>query len=611
MKAGSSVIVNTFGTAPNRKFVVEWSNMSVLDEAGTDLNATLTFEVILFEGSNDIQFVYQSLSGARSDGSSATVGMQDSKRTTGVQTGFNQPILRNGSFFSYHFQNGSYTALAADTTPPTKPVVTDAGAATQSRTELSASWTSDDPESGIREFQYAIGRTPGATDVRPFTSTTQSSVVATGLNLDAGATYYFAVKATNNAGLTSEVGVSDGIRVDPAFQPEIKVIPAAPHGSTEFSGIALYAPTAMTVVLKAMDASGALISGTGVRNPTTVSLSAGQQYPRLISEIFNVQAFDGWIEAEASAAGLGIYTATGSWDITRLDGVVVRPLSSDFLLFHAGASGVLVNPSTRTANVSMNNQSLTIPPRSRIAITVPGIARVQSSEPLAAVERSSSTGKLALSAAVASSEGQITLVFPHAVVGGGYTSILSLANVMGLTQDVTISYGTSTATLRLEGNSSTRVSIGDLLQLPAGTLTAGALRVSAGPGLFGSGSPALAGVLDIENQSGLVTMGARPAATNIVFPHVAHGNGLFTGLAFATGDRTATITVDVYDAAGGTPRTATITLEPNQQRARLISEFVSSISVQLGGYIRIRSDQPIWAWEIYGSGDVMASGPPL
>lgn len=609
--SGSSVTVNTFGTAPNRKFVIQWSTLSVLDEAGTNLNASLTFEAILFEGSNDIQFVYQSLTGARSDGSSATVGMQDSKRSTGVQTGFNQAILRSGSFFSYHFQNGSYTLVVADTTPPTRPVVTDGGAATQSRTELSASWTSDDPESGIREFQYAIGRTAGAADIRPFTSTTLNSVVATGLNLDAGATYYFAVRATNNAGMTSVVGVSDGIRVDTAFQPEVKVIPAAPQGNSEFSGIALYAPAAMSVVLKAMDANGNLISGTGVRNPTTVTLSAGQQYARLISEIFGVQTFDGWIETEASAPGLGIFTATGSWDLTRLDGAAVRALSSDFVLFHAGASAVLVNSSTRTASVSMGSQPLTIPPRSRIGITVPGIVRVQSSEPLAAIERTSSTGKLSLSPAVAVSDAPATLVFPHAVTGGGYTSILSLANVGTQAQDVRVTNGTSTAMLRVEGNSSTRVSIGELFQLSAGTLTAGGLRVSSGSALFGSTSPVLMGVLDIENETSLVTMGARPAATNIVFPHVAHGNGLFTGLAFAAGDRAAAIAIEVYDSAGSAPRTTAIALEANQQRARLISEFISSISVQMGGYIRIRSDQPIWAWEIYGSGDVMASGPPL
>src|SRR5206468_3002563 len=124
-----------------------------LDDVGTDLNANLTFEIVLFEGSNDIQFQYQSLAGPHSDGSGATVGIQDLKRLSAVQTGFNQAILRNGLFFSYHFQNGAYSTTISDTTPPTRPVVTDGGTTTQSRTELTASWTSDDPESGIRDFQ--------------------------------------------------------------------------------------------------------------------------------------------------------------------------------------------------------------------------------------------------------------------------------------------------------------------------------------------------------------------------------------------------------------------------------------------------------------------------
>jgi hypothetical protein len=67
----------------------------------------------------------------------------------------------------------------------------------------------------------------------------------------------------------------------------------------------------------------------------------------------------------------------------------------------------------------------------------------------------------------------------------------------------------------------------------------------------------------------------------------------------------------VYGSGGGTPRSATIRIEANQQVARLVSELVSGVGTQLGGYIRVRSDQPIWGWEIYGSTQVMASGPPL
>src|SRR4029078_9287690 len=96
-------------------------------------------------------------------------------------------------------------------------------------------------------------------------------------------------------------------------------------------------------------------------------------------------------------------------------------------------------------------------------------------------------------------------------------------------------------------------SIGDLLHLPPATLTMGALRVAAGQGLFGGAGPALIGVLDIENTEGLLTIGARPAATNIVFPHVAQGNGWFTALALANGNSKASVTIEIYEAAGGTP----------------------------------------------------------
>lgn len=616
LKSGSTVTYRTIGTAPNRRFVVEWSNVSILDEQGNDLNASLTFEAILFEGSNDIQFVYQTLTGTRSDGSSATIGAQDLKRTTAFQTGFNQAVVNSGFFIIYRFRDGSYGAVTPDVTPPTKPVVTDGGALTASRTELSASWTAEDPESGIREYQYAIGKTPGGSDVRPFTTTTQNSVVVSGLNLELNTTYYFAVRAINNAGLVSEAGVSDGIRVDPAFRPEIKIIPSAPNSTAEFSGIALLAPAAMSVVLKAMDANGVLISGAGVRNPTTVTLAAGQQYARLVPELFGIQSFDGWIEVEASGMGLGIYTATGSWDMKSMDGSVAAPASADFMLFHPGASAALVNPSTRTANVTItpvgagSAQSFLIPARSRTVVPMTSVARVRSSEALAALERSTAAGKLAMNVPVAVLDGQTTLVFPHAVIGGGYVSLLTLANLLNTWQDVTITCGASSANLRLDPNSTTRVSIAELLQLSTATIRTGAVRVVSRGSIFGS-SASLLGVLDIENQTGLVTMGARPARTEFAFPHVAHGNGLFTGLCFATGDRTTIITIEIYPPAGGTPKTATITMEPNQQLGRLISELVPAVTTQMGGYIRIRSDQPIWSWEIYGSSEIMASGPPL
>jgi hypothetical protein len=192
-------------------------------------------------------------------------------------------------------------------------------------------------------------------------------------------------------------------------------------------------------------------------------------------------------------------------------------------------------------------------------------------------------------------------VFPQAVVGGGYASTLTLANIGGNAQ-VRVTFPGLDSIQSLPANTSARIPITSRV----GDVVVGAVTAAAAT----EGS-SIVGVLDIENETGLVTIGARPAAMEFVFPHVANGNGLFTGLAFAAGNRTARVTIEVYEAGGGSPKSSTITLGANQQLARLVSELVAGTTAQVGGYIRIRSDLPIWAWEIFGSGQMMASGPPL
>jgi uncharacterized lipoprotein YddW (UPF0748 family) len=102
---------------------------------------------------------------------------------------------------------------SSDTTPPTIPVVTDDGTYAPSQTELHASWTTSDPETGIAGCEYRILE-PGGPIVRNWTSVGVSQEVnAVGLTLGLGKTYVFEVRATNGAGLVSGVGTSDGITI--------------------------------------------------------------------------------------------------------------------------------------------------------------------------------------------------------------------------------------------------------------------------------------------------------------------------------------------------------------------------------------------------------------
>jgi hypothetical protein len=74
---GHGARCNTSGTAPNRKFEVEWRNWEWNYSANTKV---ITFKVILYESDNHIEFVYRRESGSVNNGS-ASIGIQDAINT--------------------------------------------------------------------------------------------------------------------------------------------------------------------------------------------------------------------------------------------------------------------------------------------------------------------------------------------------------------------------------------------------------------------------------------------------------------------------------------------------------------------------------------------------
>jgi len=84
--AGDSIYYATFGSAPNRVFVVEWSGIPRYPAEGA-----LTFEAALFEGSNNILLQYQTLAGPNASGASATVGIEYATGASGVLYAYNTP----------------------------------------------------------------------------------------------------------------------------------------------------------------------------------------------------------------------------------------------------------------------------------------------------------------------------------------------------------------------------------------------------------------------------------------------------------------------------------------------------------------------------------------
>ncbi|GET38287.1 PEP-CTERM sorting domain-containing protein [Microseira wollei] len=87
----------TVGTAGNRRFITQWNNV------GGYFNSPsfMTFQAVLFEGSNNILFSYQDVDSGdfRSFGGEATVGIRNTNGNLNgqnLQWSYNSPSLRNG-----------------------------------------------------------------------------------------------------------------------------------------------------------------------------------------------------------------------------------------------------------------------------------------------------------------------------------------------------------------------------------------------------------------------------------------------------------------------------------------------------------------------------------
>lgn len=100
----SAVRTLSIGTAPARRFVIEWTNWRAYSGTSTD---RLTFQAKLFETTGVIEFHYCTINpvNARNSGESTTVGVEDS---TGMR----------GNLVAYNFPGSIATATAFRLSPP-------------------------------------------------------------------------------------------------------------------------------------------------------------------------------------------------------------------------------------------------------------------------------------------------------------------------------------------------------------------------------------------------------------------------------------------------------------------------------------------------------------
>lgn len=108
------------GEAPERIFVVEWDEVQPFGAAEGD---ALTFAVQLFEGSNDIVFLYEDATAATaSNGAAATIGLQSEAQGVALQYGCDQTVVHDGSQIHFPHPPQPNDTLGLSAPRPSPPV---------------------------------------------------------------------------------------------------------------------------------------------------------------------------------------------------------------------------------------------------------------------------------------------------------------------------------------------------------------------------------------------------------------------------------------------------------------------------------------------------------
>lgn len=141
---------------------------------------------------------------------------------------------------------------------------------------IEANWTAaTDSHSDIARYWYAIGSTPGATDIVNWTDNWfYDSITVTGLNLTYGNTYYVSVRSENGAGLLSSVVTSDGVTITNPTNPPVAIFKVTNSTVCEGTPI-LLTNNSTDATSYVWTTSGGTLSSTTAANPTLLLTTSG------------------------------------------------------------------------------------------------------------------------------------------------------------------------------------------------------------------------------------------------------------------------------------------------------------------------------------------------
>ncbi len=415
-----------------------------------------------------------------------------------------------------------------------------------------------------------------------------------------------------------------------------------------------------TVTYRARSSSGGDLAL--VNNPASSVVSPGRQEARLSEQIFSIpagQPESGWVELTSSLGGspdppIASFAQFGAFDLSRLDGAVAISQPYSRLVFtriYEGTQafrGRSAETVLNVANVDENAASLRFRYFSGAAGAAPLAEAVR---PLPGRGSFSGTISEAFGRPLNASGGYVEVASTGAEVVGfelirlqNPASLIGLNAAIGEPSDQLFSAQVASSnaiftslklvnlaaedrivTLELIASDGARLSEPfetalapgqsweqDLLpDLAVGTEAGvGSLTLSIdGGGIVGD---VLFGAPDLSYAAGLQLQGR--TFEEAVFPHAANLFGIFfTGLAlYNPSPLQAQIELEVFTPEGVRSGDASFSLAPGTRLSQTLDQLVPASAGQVGGYVVIRSTQPLVGQELFGttSLSLLSAVPP-
>ena len=455
-----------------------------------------------------------------------------------------------------------------------------------------------------------------------------------------------------------QVASTGGIVVAPRTPPiETLYFPYLKASPTIYTGIALANPaptTPATARISAHDPAGALLWSQDAVIPADLTLAGGTQMAQLERQIFNLPLNtdqSGTVTVESDSPDLQGLFLTGNFASTFLDGAgaftrgysqlyfidVLQDANTSTGIHLMNTGNVLVTVDLTLfngdGNILKGPVKRTIPAGGKIGESVSTLfgfsgglrsAHVKAStadEVLAGFELVSQPDEIfGLNALPLENAGSV-LYSPQLAVGDlglHFDTRLNIVNVGDGKTMVTVEIldergqplVTSLQPVELLSGRHISLDVRSAFGLQQGQ---GYIRVSASPGgkllgnvVFGNGDPTM-GPLEFGAALPLFASGAR----SLLFAHLVQGSGYYTGVAFLAPNG-ARVTIAAFDSNGAASGSASFELAPGQRLASLLNGLMPETNGQVGGYVKVTSDQLLFGFELFGSvdGQLLSAVPP-